>query len=483
MAHSYVIFGASGDLTRRKLVPALYRLFRKQRLPRNTLIVGFSRTPYSDEDWRAELAQSTAKFIGSEFDRDTWDRFAPSIHYQPGDIAQHDDFVALRKRLDELDGGASCTRVYYLATAPQFYEPTVEQLGAAGLADQEEGLRRIVVEKPFGIDLASAQHLNGVLHRVFPEREIYRIDHYLGKETVQNIMVLRFANTIFEPVWNRTYIDNVQITAAEEVTVGSRGPYYDQAGVLRDMFQNHLLQLLTITAMEAPTRFEADAVRNEKVKVLDAIRPLSPDEMASATFRGQYDGYRSEPGVAEESVTETFAAVRLAIDNWRWQGVPFYLRSGKAMSCRTSQIVIQFRELPHLMFDAAGNRPPDPNRLLIQLQPAEGIQIHFQTKVPDAGMQMRQAELDFRFDSRFQPNLPDAYERLLLDIMAGDASLFARSDEVELAWEIVDPIIASWRENRPPLYFYERGNWGPPESDGWIAADGRAWFDVCPVLK
>jgi glucose-6-phosphate 1-dehydrogenase len=312
---------------------------------------------------------------------------------------------------------------------------------------------------------------------------VYRIDHYLGKETVQNILVLRFANAIFEPVWNRNYIDHVQITTAEEVPVGRRGGYYETAGVLRDMFQNHLLQLLTISAMEPPARYEADAVRNEKVKVLEAIRRPSSDDVAAHTIRGQYVGYRQEPDVAADSQIATFAAIRLFIDNWRWQGVPFYLRSGKAMSCRTTQIVIQFRQPPHLLFNTRKQKPLDSNRLVIHIQPAEGIQIHFQTKVPDAGMQLRLTDLDFRYNERFDKALPEAYERLLLDTLLGDASLFARSDEVELAWSIVDPILDGWQQGLPELAFYKSGDWGPLECQKWIWQDNRDWLDACPVLK
>jgi len=368
--------------------------------------------------------------------------------------------------------------------AAQFYEQTVTQLGAAGLADETRGTRRVVVEKPFGADLHTARALNEVVHGVFSERQVYRIDHYLGKETVQNVLVFRFANTIFEPLWNRNYIDHVQITAAEEVAVGRRAGYYETAGVLRDMVQNHLLQIMTFTAMEAPVRFEADLVRNEKVKVLQAIRPFACDDAAPATFRAQYRGYRDEPGVTADSQTATFAAVRLHIDNWRWQGVPFYLRSGKAMDCRTTQIVIQFHEPPHMLFPGARNTLGDANRLVIHIQPAEGIQLHFQTKVPDEGMKLRLTDLDFRFDTEFAKALPDAYERLLLDVLAGDASLFARSDEVELAWGIIDPIRQCWETNgKPPLAFYDQGMWGPPECQEWIGRDGREWLDVCPVLR
>ena len=482
MPHTLVIFGASGDLTQRKLIPALYQLHRKGRLKEELRIVGFSRSKFTNEAWRQELGESTAKIAKADFDQAAWDKFAASIYYHAGDIGRAEDFASLSEFLGEIEPAADATRVYYLATAPQFYEPAVEQLGKCGLADQSQGIRRIVIEKPFGTDLASAQKLNAAVHRVFSEPQVYRIDHYLGKETVQNILVLRFANTIFEPVWNRNYIDHVQITTAEEVAVGRRGAYYETAGVLRDMFQNHLLQLLTITSMEPPSRFEADAVRNEKVKVLEAIRPWSPEDTAVETVRAQYRGYRQEPDVAADSQTATFAAVKLHVDNWRWQGVPFYLRSGKAMSCRTTQIVIQFRQPPHALFNTR-QEAHDANRLVIHIQPAEGIQIHFQTKVPDAGMQLRMTDLDFRFDTRFEKALPEAYERLLLDTLIGDASLFARSDEVELAWGIIDPILAGFQTGRPNMAIYEPGEWGPRECQAWMQRDGRDWLDACPVLR
>lgn len=483
MGHTIVIFGASGDLTSRKLIPALYELQRKGRLPQPARIVGVSRSPFSHDAWRAKLGESTARFVGSRFERSAWEAFAASVFYHAGDIERPDTFSVLDRFLAELEGAEPATRVYYLATAPQFYGPALVHLGMAGMAHQAGGPRRIVIEKPFGVDRASARELNAVVHQVFREPQVFRIDHYLGKETVQNVLVLRFANAIFEPVWNRNYVDYVEITAAEEVAVGHRGSYYDTAGVLRDMFQNHLLQQLALTAMEAPARFEAEYVRDEKVKVLRAIRPMRPEDVAANTVRGQYQGYREEPGVAAESRTATFAAVKLLVDNWRWQGVPFYLRSGKAMSCQTTQIVIQFRQPPHLLFEGGPRGVREANRLVIQIQPAEGIQLHFQTKVPDAGMQMRLTDLSFRFQERFSGVMPDAYQRLLLDVMLGDASLFARADEVELAWGIIDPIQSTWdQQDVPELYAYERGGWGPEESAEWMYYQGRQWFDTCPVL-
>jgi len=332
MPNTIVIFGASGDLTSRKLVPALFSLMRKDRLPPATRIVGFARTKMSHDEWRKELTETTQKFAGQEWDAAAWQEFAGSIFYHPGDIGKPADFKALAKLLDELEQGRESTRLYYLSTAPQLYEPAVDRLGESGLAYESNGPRRVIIEKPFGTDLASAQHLNECVHKVFSERQVYRIDHYLGKETVQNMLVLRFANSIFEPVWNRRYIDHVQITTAEEVTIGHRAGYYDKSGVLRDMFQNHLLQLLCVTAMESPVRYQADAVRDEKVKVLSAIHPMTADEVARNTLRGQYRGYTNEPDVPKDSQTATFAAMRLEVQNWRWQGVPFYLRSGKHRS-------------------------------------------------------------------------------------------------------------------------------------------------------
>ena len=484
MAHTIVIFGASGDLTSRKLIPALYRLFIKGRLPDGSRIVGVARSRFDHQQWRDALRETAAEHTGSLFDSDSWNRFSESVYYQPGDIKTAEDFHALGEFLGSIESEASAGRVYYLSTMPQLYEEAIQQLGAAGLADDSDGYRRVIIEKPFGTDLKTAQALNLSIHSVFREDQIYRIDHYLGKETVQNIFALRFANSIFEPIWNRNYVEHVQITVAEEVIIGRRAGYYDTAGILRDMFQNHLLQLMMITAMEPPAKYDSALVRDEKVKVLHSVRRMTGGDFAADTVRGQYDGYLQEEGVPKGSETETFAILKLFCDNWRWQGVPFYLRSGKGMSCRTTQIVIQFKQVPHILF---GDKMREPlgNRLVIQVQPAEGIQMHFETKVPDSEMKTRTSTLDFSFQrSLGGESMPDAYQRLLLDSMQGDASLFARSDEVELAWGIIDPIIAAWRSPAAPaLYRYPSGLWGPSEASTWMHDQDREWFDVCPVIN
>ncbi len=485
MAHTIVIFGASGDLTSRKLIPALYELFRRKRLPENTRIVGASRSPLSDVNWRDQLADTTSKFLKETFDLETWKQFSQAMFYQPLDIEQPADFGKLSAKLAELEGGLPADRVYYVATMPQLYPTAVAHLGEAGLANDQLGARRIVIEKPFGTDLATARELNQSIHRAFREDQVFRIDHYLGKETVQNIMVLRFGNSIFEPLWNRNYIDHVQITVAEEVLVGRRAAYYDNSGILRDMFQNHIFQLMMVVAMEAPVKYNADCVRDEKVKVLRAVRPLHGSDFANCGVRGQYEGYAKEEGVRPNSPTETFAALKLSIDNWRWNGVPFYLRSGKGMSCRTTQIVIDFKQPPHLVFSGGRESTPEANRLVIQIQPAEGIQVHFQSKVPDQGMKLCTSLLDFSFNKASNGQAgPDAYQRLLQDALQGDASLFARSDEVEMAWRIIDPIIAAWRSPAAPdLYTYPLSMWGPEFSTQWLDDQSRSWFDVCPVIS
>ncbi len=373
-----VIFGASGDLTSRKLMPALFSAYQKGRLPARLKIVGCARTEWDDATFRTVMRDGAQEF-GAKFDERTWNTFAPMLHFKNGDLTVAADFEQLKAMLPQLEGGPA-NRLYYLAVAPRFFAPTIANLGTAGLASQEEGKRNLVIEKPFGHSLQSARALNQVVHQVFEEPQVYRIDHYLGKETAQNILFFRFFNTIFEPVWNRNYVDNIQITAAESVDVGHRAGYYDQAGVLRDMFQNHMLQLLSLVTMEPPASFQANDVRNEKVKVLQAIRPVNLQD----TVRAQYDGYCQAEGVAENSQTATFAALKLYIDNWRWNGVPIYLRSGKALPQKTTEIIIEFQKPPHQMFDL----PPDydftPNRLAICIQPDEGIHLKFETKVPDA---------------------------------------------------------------------------------------------------
>ncbi|MDR0520796.1 MAG: glucose-6-phosphate dehydrogenase [Planctomycetaceae bacterium] len=498
--YNLVIFGASGDLTSRKLIPALFNLFVKKRLPQRMNIIGFARTAMTSGTWQNQLAETTRKYTGNagqnEAHFDTlWREFAPMIHYCTGDITDAASFQPLRRLLEELENGAdaslSAVRLFYLAVAPEFYGTAAEQLGAAGLAEETPNRAvRIVIEKPFGTDLTTARKLNETVHRHFGESQIYRIDHYLGKETVNNILVLRFANTIFEPIWNRNYIDNIQITANENTLVGRRAPYYETAGILRDMFQNHLLQILTFVTMEAPSRFDAKSIRDEKVKVLQSIRLMQETEVMQNSFRGQYNGYRQEPGVKPDSITATFGAVRLFIDNWRWKHVPVYLRSGKGMPCRTTQVVINFHCPPHSMFQGNTEQMPaahtpllQGNRLLLQLQPAEGIQISFMSKVPDADMHLRSSELLFNFKDQFRGEMPDSYERLLLDALHGDASLYARNDEVEAAWQIIDPIQSVWDNGRmPPPELYNADQGGPDGAYDWIKKFGQSWFDLCPVV-
>jgi glucose-6-phosphate 1-dehydrogenase len=475
-----VIFGASGDLTQRKLIPALFNLCRKSRIPGEFRIVGFSNTEWSDADFRDTLRSGVDQFAEWKFTDEEWAEFSRRLFYRTGSFTDPADFERLSKTLTDLENGP-VGRLYYLATPPRFFADIVTELGRAGLTAETQGWRRVVIEKPFGNDLASAEALNQALHQVLDESQIYRIDHYLGKETVQNILISRFANIIYEPLWNRNTIDNVQITVAEQVGVGHRAGYYDGVGVVRDMFQNHLLQVLALVAMEPPSSFDADALRDENIKLLKAVRPIPVDQVGRQAVRGQYRGYRDEEGVAPHSQTETYAALRLYIDNWRWQDVPFYLRSGKRLAAKATEIIIQFRRPPHVMFPLPPGQGIAPNILTLCLQPDEGIHLRTQAKVPDTVADMSPVDLEFHYRDYFGAGaLPEAYERLLLDALHGDAALFTRADRAELAWKLMDPIIAAWRQPAaPPLAIYEPGSWGPVEADEFLARDSRAWLLGC----
>ncbi len=477
LSTTIVIFGASGDLTQRKLIPSLFNLCRKNRLPPKFRVVGFGGKAFSDEQFREHLLEGVKSFASFQFDPAEWSDFAPRLSYLQCRYDNPEDYRKLDQVLSPWEGGKG-NRLYYMATPPGAFPGLIDVLGQTGHLTEDGCWRRVVIEKPFGTDLASAQSLNEQIHRDLNESQIYRIDHYLGKETVQNILVARFGNTIFEPLWNRNYIDHVQITVAEEVGVEHRGGYYDGVGVLRDMFQNHLLQLLMLVAMEPPASISADALRNEKVKVLSSMQPMKSAEVALNTVRGQYRGYRQEAQVKPDSTTATFGALRLYINNWRWQGVPFYLRSGKYLAEKQTQIIIRFKEPPLAMFPIRPGQNMTPNMLVLYLQPDEGIHLRFEAKVPDTVAETRSVDMEFDYAQAFGSTaIPEAYERLLLDALQGDASLFTRADEVEKAWGLIDPIQRAWdKEQVPPLTFYEPGSWGPAEADALLARDGRGWM-------
>jgi len=477
-----VIFGASGDLTDRKLIPALFSLCRKGRIPCPQRIVGFAGSPFTTESFRQHLSEGVKQFADFSYTDEEWRDFIDNVYYVSGRASDLEGANHLAAALAEIENGPS-NRLYYMATPPGVFATYISSLSQAHLLNEDEGWRRVVIEKPFGTDLATARELNRQIHEVLKESQVYRIDHYLGKETVQNILVARFANTIFEPVWNRNYIDHVQITVSETVGLENRAGFYENVGIVRDMFQNHLLQLLTLVAMEPPISFNADAMRNEKVKVLSALRPITGLSVASNTARGQYRGYREEPGVSPKSFTPTYAALRLFVDNWRWQDVPFYLRSGKFLKEKYSEIVIQFKSPPHIMFPMASGEVIRPNLLILYLQPDEGIHLRFEAKVPDTVAEMRSVNMQFQYKDNFGPTaIPEAYERLLLDAIQGDAALFTRADEAELAWTFIDPILDVWNDlEYTGLAQYEPGSWGPLEGDQLLLKDGRTWVRGCQI--
>jgi glucose-6-phosphate 1-dehydrogenase len=483
-----LIFGANGDLTRRKLLPALYRLALERQLPAGCAVLGNSRTPMTDEEFRRRMRESVERFLeDATFDASVWDEFARSLYYCAGDLQDANLYPILAARLEEIErahqtGG---NVLFYLSTAPSLYAEVVGRLAAAGLT-RGRGWRRVVIEKPFGRDLASARELSRLVHQAFPEEAVFRIDHYLGKETVQNILAFRFANGIFEPLWNRRYVDHVQITAAESIGVEGRGAFYQEVGALRDMIQNHLLQVMATVAMEPPAAFEPEPVRDERAKLLRSIRILKPADVAMHAVAGQYGpariggqdvaGFRQEPGVDPESNTETYAALKLYVDNWRWARVPFYLRTGKRLPKRITDVAIQFHAAPHALFPGAEDGSPlHPNLLVLRIQPQEGISLRFLSKLPGSGMRLRPVSMDFNYGASFGLRLPTAYQTLLLDAMAGDATLYPRQDMVEASWAVVQPVLDFWAEQKFAFPNYSAGSWGPPEADALLAREGRRW--------
>jgi glucose-6-phosphate 1-dehydrogenase len=493
-----VIFGANGDLTKRKLLPALYRLAWEGRLAPGFAIVGISRTAMSDDEFRENMRTSVAKFLeDSPFDEDLWKSFAQGLFYMAGDVADPNMYDRLAACLKEVEQSrqTGSNILFYLSTQPSQYAQIAEGIGAANLAKEADGWRRIIIEKPFGRDLTSARALNARLQKVFDESQIYRIDHYLGKETVQNILAFRFGNGIFEPLWNRRYIDHVQITGAESIGVEGRGAYYQEAGALRDMIQNHLLQVMATVAMEPSAEFSADAVRDERAKLLRSIHVMKPEEVAANTVAGQYGagrvggkeiiGFREEKGVSPESQTETYVAATFFVGNWRWSGVPFYIRSGKSLPKRVSEVAIHFRTAPLAVFrsefeEASDDNDPVnnaavPNLLILRIQPEEGISLQFNSKRPGAGMTLRPVSMDFNYGSSFGGRSPSAYETLLLDAIVGDATLYTRQDMVEASWSVVQPILDYWGTQKFAFPNYAPGTWGPAAADEMLARHGHVW--------
>jgi|CZKU01.1.fsa_nt_gi glucose-6-phosphate 1-dehydrogenase len=496
----FVIFGASGDLTRRKLIPALYNLAVSRLLPPGMTILGFALTESSEDQFRANMREAVAQFSRRKpIDEAVWADFASRLHYVSGKFEVPESYQRLLAKLEKLDktNGTRGNRIYYLAIPPSAFRAVNDNLSAGGLVSNDaDRYTRIIIEKPFGRDLASANALNADLHRVFTESQIFRIDHYLGKETVQNLVALRFGNTIFEPLWNRNHIDHVQVTVAEDIGVEGRGKFYEEAGASRDIVQNHLLQLLMVTAMEPPVAFTADEVRDEKVKVLRALKPILGDDVARLTVRGQYapghfagkpaPAYREEPNVSPTSNVETFVAMRLEIDNWRFAGVPIYIRAGKRLAKRTTEISVHFKHVPHALLkhdrlaatpgETSDGSRVEPDVLAIRIQPDEGIGLRFVAKVPGPTMTLRPVTMDFRYGSTFGGSGPEAYERLILDALLGDPTLFARADEVSAAWRFMTPILEAWEKSPPAGYpNYAAGTWGPAAASDLIERDGRAW--------
>ncbi len=484
---SLVIFGATGDLTHRKLVPALYNLAADGALPPAISVVGFARRDKTDDIFREELGEAVRKFSRQSVNEELWGCFASSISYHRSAFNDFAGYESLAKRLDELDAarGTRGNRLFYLAVAPDQFEVILENLRRSGLNKAVHGgWARVIVEKPFGTDLPSARHLNALVESAFPEADTYRIDHYLGKETAQNIMVLRFANALFEAMWNARYIDHIQITASEPLGVEGRAGYYDNSGALRDMVQNHLLQLLCLTAMEPPTGLDADAIRDEKVKVLRSLRPLEGEAVFRHVIRGQYGAgaingkrvaaYRDEANVDPKSNTETYVALQLNVDNWRWAGVPFFVRVGKRLPKGGTEIAVHFKSAPPVLFKATGEAIDD-NVLVIRIQPDEGVSLRMSAKMPGSSLRIEPVKMDFHYGTSFGKATPEAYERLLLDAMSGDPTLFARRDEVEEAWKFVDAIQAAWQSHSDDLTFYSAGSWGPTEADELIKRHGSTW--------